>query len=199
MRDWCQGETAGDQPGGMVDEFTLADLEEVVKRESAGYHHHPPPGDPVSWTSAPPGYEPLDLRPPTEPWMLRPEYGVCPEVGDSPGLPDILDDDQLIRLTVRELNKKLHGYPREEVARLKQKRRTLKNRGYAQNCRTKRLAQRHELEDKNRLQEQEIARLRAELDRTRLERDYYKRWCGAQQAAAHDNTDHLRYNYDNSP
>ena len=33
---------------------------------------------------------------------------------------------QLITLSVRELNKKLHGLPRDEVVKLKQKRRTLK-------------------------------------------------------------------------
>ncbi|XP_013772821.1 neural retina-specific leucine zipper protein-like [Limulus polyphemus] len=85
-----------------------------------------------------------------------------------------LNDDMLIRMSVRELNKRLHGYSREEVARIKKKRRTLKNRGYAQNCRTKRLSQRHELEGKNRVLQAEVNHLRQELERLCQERDYYK-------------------------
>ncbi|CAG2114808.1 unnamed protein product [Medioppia subpectinata] len=84
---------------------------------------------------------------------------------------DNLNDEQLINLTVRELNKKLHGFPREDVVKMKQKRRTLKNRGYAQNCRTKRLAQRHELEAKLRLQQNELGRNRYECDKMRVELD----------------------------
>ena len=34
---------------------------------------------------------------------------------------------QLVTLSVRELNKRLHGYAREDVVKLKQKRRTLKS------------------------------------------------------------------------
>ncbi|CAG9771919.1 unnamed protein product [Ceutorhynchus assimilis] len=87
-----------------------------------------------------------------------------------------LSDKALMTLSVRELNKRLHGCPREEIIRLKQKRRTLKNRGYAQNCRSKRLQQRQDLEITNRsLQNElhrtksEVARLTHELDRLKLQ------------------------------
>ncbi|KAJ9590571.1 hypothetical protein L9F63_016391 [Diploptera punctata] len=92
----------------------------------------------------------------------------------SGGGDDILNDDALMSLSVRELNKRLHGYPREEVVRLKQKRRTLKNRGYAQNCRSKRLQQRHELEVTNRTLQAELHRLKIQLSRIAQERDDYK-------------------------
>ncbi|OTF79731.1 Maf-like protein [Euroglyphus maynei] len=58
-----------------------------------------------------------------------------------------IDDTQLIHLSVRELNKKLNGLTKEAISKVKAKRRTLKNRGYAQNCRTKRMEQRRNLED----------------------------------------------------
>lgn len=90
------------------------------------------------------------------------------------GLDDCIDDDLLTTLTVRELNKRLHGCPREEVVRLKQKRRTLKNRGYAQNCRSKRLLQRHELEKTNRQLNQDLHRLKLEYTRVCQERDQLK-------------------------
>ncbi|XP_034230838.1 transcription factor MafB [Thrips palmi] len=88
---------------------------------------------------------------------------------------DIISDDALMSLTVRELNKRLHGFPREEVVRLKQKRRTLKNRGYAQNCRSKRMLQRHELENTNRHLQGTVRRLEMELSKVTQERDRYRR------------------------
>lgn len=95
--------------------------------------------------------------------------------GYSTGSEDMsLNDDLLMTLSVRELNKRLHGCPREEVVRLKQKRRTLKNRGYAQNCRSKRLQQRQDLETMNRSLQNELHKLKMELARVTQERDVLK-------------------------
>lgn len=85
-----------------------------------------------------------------------------------------LNDETLLTLSVRELNKRLHGCPRDEVVRLKQKRRTLKNRGYAQNCRSKRIQQRHELEALNRNLQDELHRLKMQLSTVTQERDLLK-------------------------
>ena len=74
-------------------------------------------------------------------------------------------------LSVRELNKRLHGFPREDVVKMKQKRRTLKNRGYAQNCRSKRLLQRQDLEINNRQLGTDVQRMRLDMERVTRERD----------------------------
>lgn len=92
----------------------------------------------------------------------------------SSGGEDLINDELLMSLSVRELNKRLHGCPREEVVRLKQKRRTLKNRGYAQNCRSKRLQQRHDLEITNRSLLGDLQRIKLELARVSQERDQLK-------------------------
>lgn len=87
---------------------------------------------------------------------------------------DLLSDDLLTTLSVRELNKRLHGFPREDVSRLKQKRRTLKNRGYAQNCRSKRLLQRQELELTNQSLKEDLRALHAAVARLTYERNYMR-------------------------
>ncbi|KAF7996469.1 hypothetical protein HCN44_002101 [Aphidius gifuensis] len=87
---------------------------------------------------------------------------------------ELMDDEVLMSLSVRELNKRLHGCPREEIVRLKQKRRTLKNRGYAQNCRSKRLQQRHDLESTNRSLKAELHQAQLSNAQLAQERDMYK-------------------------
>lgn len=77
----------------------------------------------------------------------------------------IISDDQLVSLTVRELNKRLQPYPKELVTEFKAKRRTLKNRGYAQNCRSKRVKASKELELQNKTLVKELRMVKEELQK----------------------------------
>lgn len=57
-----------------------------------------------------------------------------------------IDDEKLIQYPVRELNKYIKNFTKEQQKALKARRRTLKNRGYAQICRKRRVDQKLSLE-----------------------------------------------------
>ncbi|KAK1804764.1 hypothetical protein P4O66_003612 [Electrophorus voltai] len=82
-----------------------------------------------------------------------------------------LSDDELVAMSVRELNQHLRGLTKEDVVRLKQRRRTLKNRGYAASCRIKRVTQKEELERQKAELQQEVDKLARENASMRLELD----------------------------
>ncbi|XP_033826521.1 transcription factor MafK isoform X2 [Periophthalmus magnuspinnatus] len=82
-----------------------------------------------------------------------------------------LSDDELVAMSVRELNQHLRGLTKEDVVRLKQRRRTLKNRGYAASCRIKRVTQKEELERQKIELQMEVDKLARENASMRLELD----------------------------
>ncbi|XP_029706243.1 v-maf avian musculoaponeurotic fibrosarcoma oncogene homolog Gb isoform X2 [Takifugu rubripes] len=82
-----------------------------------------------------------------------------------------LTDEELVTMSVRELNQHLRGLTKEEILQLKQRRRTLKNRGYAASCRVKRVTQKEELEKQKALLQQEVDKLANENASMRVELD----------------------------
>lgn len=76
-------------------------------------------------------------------------------------------DKQLLTLSVRELNRHLRSsrFSKYQVQQMKQRRRTLKNRGYAASCRNKRFQRKGDLEIQKKGELREIQILNDEICR----------------------------------
>ena len=95
------------------------------------------------------------------------------EEGDEKSNSDqiVLTEEELAKMPVKDLNALLRGLPESEVWKLKQRRRTIKNRGYAQTSRYKRTKLRAVLEKEKGSLEDELDKYRQENERLRRERD----------------------------
>ena len=95
-----------------------------------------------------------------------------------------IPDNTLARLTVKELNMKMKNLSlgRDEMVTLKQRRRTLKNRGYAVQCRLRKQQYKSCLEMQVQGLQEQLRRCEDELKATRRERNfylqYYSKCCG---------------------
>ena len=86
-----------------------------------------------------------------------------------------VDDDELITLDTKALNKRVKLLPKTVVDEIKHRRRTLKNRGYARSCREKKMTETESLQRSKTDLEKELACKRVELQLALLQRDEWKR------------------------
>jgi len=75
-----------------------------------------------------------------------------------------ISEDELVNLPVKELNRRVAGLDKEDQKKLKARRRTLKNRGYAQICRTKRIISNEQLVEENKDLRIQLANIMKERD-----------------------------------
>jgi len=80
-----------------------------------------------------------------------------------------ITDDELVSLSVKELNQLLKGVAHDKCTQLKKRRRTLKNRGYASNCREKQFSQKEDLESEKHVLRREVEDLAKRNDAIRAE------------------------------
>jgi len=155
-------------------------VEAFVSPAPSSYHDNDDGDTCDSWksngtTTSQSQYSPSHTSPATPSAPLTPpHHGGSNNIIKNRGGQVELSDDELVLLPVRELNRRLQGVSKEVVLQLKQKRRTLKNRGYAQNCRTKRLQHRWELEKHNDGLMSELDKLRRQVVSLTQERDLYR-------------------------
>lgn len=99
--------------------------------------------------------------------------------------PDVkeISDEEIQSLRVQELNKLLRDLPRDEVARIRKRRRNLKNRSYALTCRLRKQREHEDLINENTLLKRQLEDERKKLRKLWNEKEEYKREYAQLQSA----------------
>lgn len=106
------------------------------------------------------------------------DEGIDEDTISEPGSPrriEELSDEEIKNLRVQELNQLLRRLPQDEAAKIRRRRRNLKNRGYALTCRQRRLQLQEELLNENSFLKRQLEDNREKLDYVTKERNVYKR------------------------
>lgn len=85
-----------------------------------------------------------------------------------------ITDEDLLNLGVKDLNRLLKTLTPDERSKLKKRRRILKNRGYAANCRTKRMSFKEILELEKTELEKDVKKMKHDNDIMRIKLESIK-------------------------
>ncbi|KAL9974264.1 hypothetical protein ACROYT_G011281 [Oculina patagonica] len=87
----------------------------------------------------------------------------------------VITDEEIANLRVSELNKRLRNIPWDEAARIRKRRRNLKNRGYALTCRLRKQREQEDLMNENTLLKKQVEGGKWKLLKIWKEKEAYKR------------------------
>lgn len=92
-----------------------------------------------------------------------------------PDSSELINDDELMKLSIRDLNQRLKKLPKAEAHKIRKRRRSLKNRGYATSCRQRRTALKESLEEQNQRLKAELREAKGKLCTAVKDRDTFKK------------------------
>lgn len=113
-----------------------------------------------------------DERPSTQTRLYseRLEYDTT---SSTPG--EQITDFEVATLPIRELNRRLKNRPQAEILQIRKRRRSLRNRNYATNCRRRRAALKESLLTENQQLRDQLREANETLSKALKEKDSYKR------------------------